>query len=222
MFRIGKRELIKLYESLLEHYGEQNWWPIDREYHKKHGTDPREEIVIGAILTQNTNWRNVEKALNNLKRKNALSFEGVRTIPKRKLENLIKPAGFYRQKANYLKNFVNIYKDADELEKVSRDELLKVKGIGKETADAILLYALNRLSFVIDAYTKRLLSRLWNIQGNYDELKKFFEENLPKDLKVYKEFHALIDEHCKQVCKKNPVCDVCPLTDFCSLYRENL
>ena len=222
MFRIGKRELIKLYESLLEHYGEQNWWPIDREYHKKHGTDPREEIVIGAILTQNTNWRNVEKALNNLKRKNALSFEGVRTIPKRKLENLIKPAGFYRQKANYLKNFVNIYKDADELEKVSRDELLKVKGIGKETADAILLYALNRLSFVIDAYTKRLLSRLWNIQGNYDELKKFFEENLPKDLKVYKEFHALIDEHCKRVCKKKPYCEVCPLTDFCSLYRENL
>ena len=222
MFRIGKRELIKLYESLLEHYGEQNWWPIDREYHKKHGTDPREEIVIGAILTQNTNWRNVEKALNNLKRKNALSFEGVRTIPKRKLENLIKPAGFYRQKANYLKNFVNIYKDADELEKASREELLKVKGIGKETADAILLYALNRLSFVIDAYTKRLLSRLWNIQGDYDELKKFFEENLPKDLKVYKEFHALIDEHCKRVCKKKPYCEVCPLTDFCSLYRENL
>lgn len=222
MLRIGKGELIELYEKLLGHYGEQNWWPIDEEYHKKHGTDPREEIVIGAILTQNTNWKNVEKALSNLKKKKLLSFEGIRIIPKSELENLIKPVGFYRQKANYLKNFVSTYKDIKELEDVSREELLKVKGIGKETADAILLYALNRLSFVVDTYTKRLLTRLWGVQGNYDELKRLFEENLPRDLKVYKEFHALIDEHCKQVCRKNPICKVCPLKDICNEFKNSL
>ena len=222
MLRIGKRELINLYERLLERYGEQNWWPIDEEYHEKHGTDPREEIVIGAILTQNTNWKNVEKALNNLKEENLLSFKGIRDSSKEKLEKLIKPAGFYRQKANYLKNFVNTYESARDLEKTSREELLKVKGVGRETADAILLYALNRPSFVIDAYTKRLLSRLWNLHGNYEELKRFFEENLPRDLKLYKEYHALIDEHCKSVCKKKPNCDLCPLTDFCLSYKETL
>jgi len=222
MLRIGKRELINLYERLLERYGEQNWWPIDEEYHEKHGTDPREEIVIGAILTQNTNWKNVEKALNNLKEEKLLSFKGIRISSKEKLEKLIKPVGFYRQKANYLKNFVNTYESVRDLEKTSREELLKVKGIGRETADAILLYALNRPSFVIDAYTKRLLSRLWNIYGNYEELKRFFEENLPKDLKLYKEYHALIDEHCKSVCKKKPNCDLCPLTDLCLSCRKTL
>ncbi len=221
MLRIGKRELISLYEKLLRHYGEQNWWPIDEEYHKNHETDPREEIIIGAILTQNTNWKNVEKALNNLKKEKLLSFRGIRAVPKSKLESLIKPAGFYRQKATYLKNFVNLYKSAKELEGVSRKELLKVKGIGKETADAIVLYAFNRYSFVIDAYTRRLLERLWNIRGNYDELKKFFEDNLPKDLKVYKEFHALIDEHCKQVCRKNPLCEICILDNLCSFKRDS-
>lgn len=222
MLRVGKRELINLYERLLERYGEQNWWPIDEEYHEKHGTDPREEIVIGAILTQNTNWKNVEKALNNLKEENLLSFKGIRISSKEKLEKLIKPVGFYRQKANYLKNFVNTYESARNLEKTSREELLKVKGVGRETADAILLYALNRPSFVVDAYTKRLLSRLWNLDGNYEELKRFFEENLPKDLKLYKEYHALIDEHCKSVCKKKPNCDLCPLTDFCLSCRKTL
>jgi len=222
MLRIGKRELIILYEKLLEHYGEQNWWPVDEEYHEKHGTDPREEVVIGAILTQNTNWKNVEKALSNLKEEKLLSFKGIRVSSKEKLEELIKPVGFYRQKAKYLKNFVNTYESIRDLESVSREELLKVKGVGRETADAILLYALNRHSFVIDAYTKRLLSRLWNLDGNYEELKRFFEENLPRDLKLYKEYHALIDEHCKSVCKKKPNCDLCPLTDFCLSYKKTL
>lgn len=222
MSGVGKRELIELYEALLKEYGEQNWWPVDKTYHKIQGTDPREEIVIGAILTQNTNWKNVEKALENLKKERLLSFEGIRNTPIGKLEELIKPVGFYRQKAKYLKNFVDVYPSMDKLAKASREELLRVKGIGKETADAILLYALNRFSFVIDAYTKRLLYRLMGIEGSYEDLKSLFEEHLPKDLKVYKEFHALIDEHCKSVCRKNPKCEVCFLRDKCIFSKERL
>ncbi len=222
MLRSGKRELIELYKTLLKEYGEQNWWPADEEYHRVHGTDPREEVVIGAILTQNTNWKNVEKALENLKREKILSFEGIRNVSSYKLAELIKPAGFYRQKAKYLKNFVTVYPSIGELEKTTRDELLKVKGVGKETADVILLYALNRLSFVIDAYTKRLLFRLMGIQGDYETLKSFFENNLPKDLKVYKEFHALIDEHCKRLCKKKPLCETCFLKERCRFFNNLL
>ncbi|WP_461828995.1 helix-hairpin-helix domain-containing protein [Aquifex sp.] len=220
MSGIGKGELINLYRELLERYGEQNWWPVDEKYHKKQGTNPREEIVIGAILTQNTNWRNVEKALNNLKRERLLSFEGIRKVSLKELEKLIKPVGFYRQKARYLKNFVDTYPSFKELEKTTREELLKIKGIGKETADAILLYALDRLSFVVDAYTKRLLFRLKGIQGNYEEIKSLFEEKLPRDLKMYKEFHALIDEHCKRVCKKKPMCEDCFLKKECLFFKN--
>ena len=215
MFRIGKRELIQLYEELIKTYGEQNWWPIDEEYHKNHRTNPEEEVVIGAILTQNTAWKNVEKALDNLKKDKLLSFEGIRKTPIRKLESLIKPAGFYKQKAKYLKNFTSLYGSIKELEDIERKELLKIKGIGEETADVILLYALNKLSFVIDAYTRRILKRMWGISGSYNDLKTLFEKNIPKDLKLYKEFHALIDEHGKRVCRKSPLCDRCCLKKLC-------
>lgn len=220
MFRIGKGELIGLYETLLSYYGYQNWWPIDEEYHRRQSTDPREEIVIGAILTQNTNWKNVEKALENLKRERLLSLKAIKEVPFSKLKHLVKPAGFYNQKAKYLKNFVDVYSSLAKLKTATREELLKIRGIGRETADVILLYVLDRLSFVIDAYTKRLLFRLWKIAGDYEELKSLFEENLPKDLKVYKEFHALIDEHSKRFCKKKPNCEECFLKDVCSFYKE--
>jgi len=216
MFRIGKRELINLYKKLFAFYGEQNWWPVDYEYHTTHKTDPREEIIIGAILTQNTSWRNVEKSLENLKRAKALSLRGIRKFSFEKLKELIKPSGFYKQKAVYLKNFVEALGNIDYLKNISRKELLEVKGIGRETADVILLYALDRLSFVVDAYTKRLLMKLWNIEGSYEEIKELFEKNLPKDLEIYKEFHALIDLHCKEFCRKKPVCKACPLADICS------
>lgn len=214
----GEVNLLSLYEKFLKKYGKQNWWPVDYEYHKRQGSDPREEVVIGAILTQNTAWKNVEKALENLKREKLLSFEGIRKIEKEKLENLIKPAGFYKRKAEYLKNFVKRFKSIDELSKASRSELLKLKGIGRETADAILLYATDRLTFVVDAYTKRLLKRLRNVEGSYEEIKALFERNLPKKLELYKEFHALIDVHAKEMCRKRPLCERCILKNECLFY----
>jgi endonuclease-3 related protein len=200
---------------LLDFYGYQGWWPVDEGYHATKGTDPRDEIIIGAVLTQNTAWRNVEKALENLKRYGELSLGFVRQASAKELEELIKPSGFYRLKAQRLKHIAEFFNPTDLVEKVSREGLLKVKGIGKETADAILLYAGGRLSFVIDAYTKRLFKRLYGLDGGYEDLKSYVEENIPKDLTIYKEFHALIDEHAKAYCKCIPRCGGCFLKNFC-------
>jgi endonuclease-3 related protein len=207
--------LVQLYQLLLDFYGYQGWWPVDEGYHATKGTDPRDEIIIGAVLTQNTAWRNVEKALENLKRYGELSLEFIRQVSTKELEKLIRPSGFYRLKAQRLKHIAEFFNPTDVVEKVSREELLKVKGIGKETADAILLYAGGRLSFVIDAYTKRLFKRLYGLDGGYEDLKTYVEENIPKDLTIYKEFHALIDEHAKTYCKSIPRCGGCFLKNFC-------
>jgi endonuclease-3 related protein len=188
---------------------------VDECYHATKGTDPRDEIIIGAVLTQNTAWRNVEKVLENLKRYGELSLEFIRQVSTKELEELIRPSGFYRLKAQRLKHVAEFFNPTDVVEKVSREELLKVKGIGKETADAILLYAGGRLSFVIDAYTKRLFKRLYGLDGGYEDLKSYAEENIPKDLTIYKEFHALIDEHAKKYCKSTPRCGGCFLKNFC-------
>jgi endonuclease-3 related protein len=188
---------------------------VDEGYHRVKGTDPRDEIIIGAVLTQNTAWRNVEKALENLKKYGELSLEFIRQVSTKELEELIRPSGFYRLKAQRLKHVAEFFNPTDVVEKVSREELLKVKGIGKETADAILLYAGGRLSFVIDAYTKRLFKRLYGLDGGYEDLKSYVEENIPKDLIIYKEFHALIDEHAKKYCKSTPRCGGCFLKNFC-------
>jgi len=207
--------LVQLYQLLLDFYGYQGWWPVDEGYHATKGTDPRDEIIIGAVLTQNTAWRNVEKALENLKRYGELSLEFIRQASAKELEELIKPSGFYRLKAQRLKHVAEFFNPTDVVEKVSRERLLKVKGIGKETADAILLYAGGRLSFVIDTYTKRLFKRLYGLDGSYEDLKSYVEENIPKDLIIYKEFHALIDEHAKAYCKSTPRCGGCFLKNFC-------
>ncbi len=215
--RNSRSELLKLYESLLGAYGRQNWWPVDEEYHRRHGSDPREEVVIGAILTQNTSWKNVERALENLKGEGLLSFRGITSAPLQKLEELLRPSGYYRQKARRLKEVAQTLSPVSRLEKISREELLRIKGIGQETADAILLYACGRLSFVIDAYTKRVVERVFGLKiDGYEELKRWFEENLPKDLELYREFHALLDEHAKRHCKKrNPECAGCPVAQMC-------
>ena len=213
--RSSRGDLLKVYELLLRAYGEQNWWPVDEEYHKKHGTDPREEIVAGAILTQNTSWKNVEKALENLKREGLLSFIGILKTPLEKLQELIRPSGYYKQKARRLKIVAKELSPVSKVETVSREELLKIKGIGRETADAILLYAGERPYFVIDAYTKRIVERVFGMEGSYEELRGWFEGNLPKDVKLYKEFHALLDEHAKRFCRKRPLCEGCPLTQVC-------
>jgi len=186
--------LSMLYEKLLKEFGRQNWWPMIR------GFRPKEwEVCLGAVLTQNTNWKNVEKALENLKKKGVLSPQDIVETNTSTLQNLIRPSGFYRQKAERLKTlatFVLGFGDFERFKRgVKREELLKVKGIGFETADSILLYACGRPHFVIDAYTKRFTRNLGiKTKMDYESLRKFFEENLPKDLGVYKEFHALIVE----------------------------
>jgi len=210
-----KKSLLRVYQTLLELYGYQNWWPVDHEYHKVMGTDPREEVVISAVLTQNTTWKNVEKALENIKRYGVLSLEFVRSFDEKTMQELIRPAGFYRIKAQRLKEVAIFLNPIDKIKHVKRQELLKVKGIGKETADVILLYAGERLHFVVDKYTQRFMERFYGLKDNYENLKSFFEENLPKDIKIYKEFHALVDEHAKKYCRSSPLCKNCPIKDMC-------
>ncbi len=207
--------LKKLYELLFNLYGPQNWWPVDEEYHRKKGTDKREEVIIGAVLTQNTSWKNVERALENLKREGEFSLSFIREVNMEELKRLIKPSGFYNQKAERLKDIAHFLNPTHRVKTIQREELLKVRGIGKETADAILLYAGDRLNFVIDKYTQRFVGRFLRIRGNYEDLKSFFEESLPRDLYIYKEFHALIDEHGKRYCRSTPLCGECPIKDIC-------
>ncbi|SNZ09621.1 DNA-3-methyladenine glycosylase III [Persephonella hydrogeniphila] len=204
-------EIKDIYFKLLEYFGYQNWWPV----HK--GIDPFLEVSVGAILTQNTNWRNVEKAINNLLCNNLLCWDELERVDLELLKECIKPAGFYNQKALYIKNFVKRFKDFPK-DKIDRDTLLSVKGIGEETADSILLYGLDRPYFVIDAYTKRLFYRTGLINKkeiSYRELQSIIEANIPVDVNLYKEFHALIVEHGKVFCRKKPVCDKCPFYSMC-------
>ncbi len=216
-----KEYLISVYRKLLDTYGPQGWWPVDLYYHKAKGTDPREEIVIGAVLTQNTNWKNVEKALDRLKEKDLLSFKGILHIKKEELEEIIKPVGFYRIKAARLKEVVKHLEPVSKIENIKREDLLSIKGVGKETADSILLYAGEKPFFVVDAYTKRLLERLKGIEGNYEDIRKLFEENIPRDVEIYKEYHALIVKHAKVHCSKSPKCEGCPLSDICQYFLSS-
>ncbi|AEH06081.1 HhH-GPD family protein [Methanothermococcus okinawensis IH1] len=209
---------MKIYNKLLSHFGIQYWWPAETKY----------EVVIGAIITQNISWKNVEKALNNLKNEDLIDEKRILKINTEKLKELIKPAGFYNIKAERLKNItkyiVDNYKTTDELAKTEKDtnilrnELLNIKGVGKETADSILLYALDRKIFVVDAYTRRIFSRygIINKDMDYDEIRLIFEDNIIPSLNIYKEYHALIVELGKNYCKKkNPLCNTCPLNLYC-------
>lgn len=181
-----RKRLLGLYSGLKTRYGKQSWWPAESRF----------EVVAGALLTQNTSWKNVEKAIANLKEAEALSPEKIILMRPAKLESLIRPSGFYRQKAGRLKLLAEKYL---EIEKrgppPSRGELLAVDGVGKETADSILLYAYGLPHFVIDAYTRRFCAhhRLPAGKG-YDDYKRFFESSLPRSVPLYKEYHALIVE----------------------------
>jgi endonuclease-3 related protein len=202
--------LTDLYQILLSSFGYQNWWPIDVDYHNTHNTDPKDEVIIGAILTQNTNWKNVEKALENLKTHKLLSLKAIKYLDIELLKELIRPSGFFQRKANILKDISNI-----DIEP-TRETLLNIKGIGKETADSILLYAYNKPYFVVDMYTKRIIKRLFGLTfKEYDEYADFITSNIPKDINIYKEFHALVVEHAKRYCRKTPNCDECMLKDEC-------
>jgi endonuclease-3 related protein len=227
-----------LYKTLHKNFGNQNWWPIDKDYHKIHGSDPRFEIIIGTILTQNTAWSNVEKALTNLKSNDVLDIKKIGEIDLKSLQNLIKPSGFFNQKAQRLKNITaflqnNYQNDLDIF--FNRDfsdirkELLSLNGIGPETADSILLYSGNKPVFVVDAYTKRICLRLpLETENSYEEIQKYFEEELRKKysdneiVNIYNELHALIVIFAKNICKNKPECDKCPLQEYCNFYRQLL
>ncbi|MEJ5229601.1 MAG: endonuclease III domain-containing protein [Pseudothermotoga sp.] len=208
--------LLKVYQILYESYGPQDWWPAESWF----------EVIVGAVLTQNTSWKNVERAIVNLKSNGLLEPQRFCAISVQELATFIKSAGFYNLKAQRLKNIVNLLNEYDfDFQRLSneltREKLLSVKGIGKETCDSILLYAFNKPIFVVDNYTKRIFSRLHIIQqkDNYDAVQKLFEL-IPKDTKIYQEYHALIVKHAKDFCtKKKPKCNFCVIRNLCK-YSE--
>ena len=210
-----QEKLRYIYDCLLALYGRQQWWPADSPF----------EVMLGAILTQNTQWTNVEKALVLLKQQINLEPEALLSLSNADLESCLKPSGYFRIKTLRLQHYCHWYLAQggfDGLDQLTtselRERLLKVKGIGPETADDILLYAFHRPVFVIDAYTRRLLQRLDLIQGreNYEYCRQLFETQLPKNVDLYQQYHALIVMHAKQRCRKTkPVCLGCCLSAVC-------
>jgi len=204
----------QVYEKLLAIYGPQHWWPADSPF----------EVMVGAILTQNTNWMNVETAISNLKAHDMLDCELIASSNLQQLGEIIRASGFYMQKARYLQQFSLFYYNSGKRKgllkwptSVLRHRLLAVTGIGPETADSILLYALDRPVFVVDAYTKRLFTRLEHFDHKlgYDNIQHYFQQRLPESLPLFQEFHALIVEHAKRFCKTKPLCSHCPLVNDC-------
>lgn len=204
-----------MYQKMLDALGSQRWWPGETPF----------EVIIGAILTQNTSWSNVEKAIKNLKAAKKLSPKAMYELDIIELSHLIRPSGFFNIKAKRLKMFINWLFSRHEGDisrlftqdlQTLRSELLAVKGIGPETADSILLYAGNLPTFVVDAYTHRIFSRHGLIpdESSYDEIKSFFEDNLPQDAALFNEYHALLVNIGKTFCKPKKFCEPCPLKDF--------
>ncbi len=228
---------LKVYRTLYKHYGAQGWWPLfDREtgrctYHQGSidSDEKKFEIALGAILTQNIAWKNVEKALAVLSAKGKLSVEGIRGLSGPVLGRYIRSTGYYNQKAIKIKAFLEWYRSRNYTfrsasgSKITdiRDDLLRVKGIGPETADSILLYALNLPVFVIDAYTRRIFARLSLLTGDetYAQIQGIFQANCKPDPDLYKEYHALIVCHGKSTCMKNPACAECCIGNICPFKR---
>ena len=205
-----KTNLIKaFFDTLLTHYGPQKWWPCQ--------SGARWEIIVGAILPQNTAWTNVEKAIGNLLGSDVMSPERVLATSDTELQELIRPAGFFTQKCAYLKAMAEFMLERESAFEQSADvwalrkELLSVKGVGRETADSILLYAFNKPIFVIDAYTRRVAERHLHLDGtlHYDTLQKIFMDALPPDAAIYNEYHALIVALCKESCNKSGCGEIC-------------
>jgi endonuclease-3 related protein len=207
--------LKELYETLWQAYGPQGWWPGETPF----------EVALGAILTQNTNWNNVAKVIGRLKTEDRLTARALTAAPETELAELFRPAGYYNLKARRVKNFLTLLQDRyqgsmellaqEDLESL-RPALLSVKGIGPETADSILLYALNQPSFVVDAYTFRILSRhhLAPESCSYEELRGLFMDHLPADLGLYQEYHALLVRLGKELCRPQPRCEACLLNGW--------
>jgi endonuclease-3 related protein len=211
-----QKKLMAMYRALHHAYGPQQWWPGDTPF----------EVMVGAVLTQNTAWANVEKAIVNLKRERLLTPAKLHRVPPRKLASLIRPSGYYNIKAGRLRNLVDFIqkRHSGSLKKmfavepsVLRRDLLGINGIGRETADSILLYAGEKPFFVVDAYTKRIFSRhgLIDADADYDETRKLFTDHLRPDVQLYNEYHALIVRVGKERCRKRePRCSECPLKPF--------
>lgn len=207
-----RMRLIEGFDRLLKYYGPRKWWPAESPF----------EVMIGAILTQNTNWKNVEQAIERIRGAGLMVPHLLHGCAPDYLAELIKPAGYFRVKTVRLKNFLKYFIDSygGDIERMKRasleklrEELLAVSGIGPETADSILLYALEKPIFVIDSYTKRILSRhaLCAEDDCYDDLQAIFMDRLDSDVKLFNEYHALIVECCKEFCRKVQLCEGCPL-----------
>ncbi len=209
-------ELLTVYHQLRQQHGPQHWWPAETVF----------EVMIGAILTQNTAWRNVEHAIANLKRANSLSAAAILNCSVEQLAELIRPSGYFNVKALRLRNYCQWYVDAGEFDELQnwstgtlRTALLNVNGVGPETADDILLYAFERPVFVVDAYTRRIFSRLGTVDAGigYEDLRSVFETAVKGDARIFGEYHALIVMHGKDICKTRPRCTECILQNQCDL-----
>ncbi len=208
--------LLEVFQRLFDRYGPQRWWPGDGPF----------ETIIGAILTQNTAWTNVARAINNLKAAEAMSPARLRELPQDILAAIIRPSGYFNTKATKLKAIADHleHRYNDDLDAffaqeptALREELLSIYGIGEETADDIVLYAAGLPSFVIDSYTRRVMTRLRLApQGNrYRDYQSLFQDNLPPDTQLFNEYHALLNRHAKEACRKSTFCDGCCLLDIC-------
>jgi endonuclease-3 related protein len=215
--------LLQIYERLLQHYGPQHWWPAQTCF----------EIIIGAILTQAVTWSNVEKAIANLKAAQALDPTALVALPVDELAYLIRPAGYYNVKARRIQAFVTHLNEHYKCDleallskevQALRNELVSIYGIGRETADSIILYAAGQPVFVVDAYTRRLFSRLDLISTNadYGDLQATFQDNLPSQVSLFQEYHALIVQHGKSMCRKRPLCTDCPLSSMCGFAQSQV
>jgi endonuclease-3 related protein len=209
-----KEKLLKIYQGLLNHFGHRNWWPGDTKW----------EIIIGAILTQNVSWKNVETAIANLKKAQCFELEEIYNAPVEIIAEHIRSSRYYNMKAKKLKAIaahimekyggnIDLFLQADKGLEVLRQELLGIWGIGPETADSILLYAGKLPTFVVDAYTKRIFSRLgiFPEKISYDEMRDFFMKNLPRDERLFNDYHAQIVALGHHICKNAPQCEKCPL-----------
>ena len=221
----------KIYNSLHSHFGPQFWWPVTEKgnFHPIYSGGPKNErqqleVCFGSILAQNTSWKNAEKAIAELNKGNLIDVVKILKIGNKKLAKIIKSSGYHNQKAKKVKNFCHFLlknyngklnllfqNNIDEL----RKQLLSVNGIGPETADSIILYSAKKPIFVIDAYAKRIMDRLGYEEQAYDRLQNLFMQSLPNSEKLFNEYHALLVELGKNICKKEPLCDKCPLNKIC-------
>ncbi len=216
--RLYRQTARAIYDRLMGAYGPQQWWPADGRF----------EVLVGAVLTQNAAWRNVEYALGHLRAADALTPEAILAIDDGRLGEFIRPSGYFNVKTKRLKALCRFVVDSGGLEGLARwdtealrSALLGVTGIGRETADDIVLYAFDRPVFVIDAYTRRIFARLGTIDGNegYEELRAAFERALGPDVGVYKEYHGLIVRHAKEACAVRPWCEACCMRRHCPVGR---